>query len=407
TNDGAIRTMNLTYFGFPALPYDVFINNGVVTNLGGSTIYANDFENYGSFSSGINSFTLQSLTTTLTNGSITAGGDISITTGSLVTSNVFFSAGRGLTLSATTELTDDGVTNGNIWSVGGASLVGLNLPVKPLIGDLLGTTITNYAPADNKQTVNTWAGTDYGVSVNGYTNNAAIGRLILDAVGLTSTFRFTGAGASNALYVDLLVLDGALTNGIENSYEFSNWLSINTNLVIYFAQATVDGISVADKINNASKNNGKNGGRLLWVPAYTGYFSSTNFVNPDGTTNTYNAALVASSVDSNGDGHANSSDPAPFFLSSEVDLTLTMTNIPPLTAVIAWHSIPSATNVVCYKTNLNSSAWFTLTNFVSPANTPPVGGWPITNTIYDTINPAQPHYYNVKVYPNTSTLYGQ
>ena len=64
----------------------------------------------------------------LTNGSITAGGDVSITTGSLMASNLMLQAGRSLTLQVTNLLTDIGVANGNIWFVGGGSLVGLNLP---------------------------------------------------------------------------------------------------------------------------------------------------------------------------------------------------------------------------------------------------------------------------------------
>ena len=54
--------------------------------------------------------------------------------------------------------------------------------------NLLGTTVTDIAPR-NKNIINTWAGLDYGVSAAGYnTNNMAIGRLILDALGLRSIY---------------------------------------------------------------------------------------------------------------------------------------------------------------------------------------------------------------------------
>lgn len=39
TNNGAISTLNLTYFGSSALPYGAFVNRGGVTNSGGSTIW--------------------------------------------------------------------------------------------------------------------------------------------------------------------------------------------------------------------------------------------------------------------------------------------------------------------------------------------------------------------------------
>ena len=150
-----------------SVPYNNFINNGLVSDLG-SAIYANNFENGGPFSCGANgSFALQSVTTVLTNGSVTAGGDVSITAASLVTSNLFLSAGRSLVLQVTNQLTDSGAVNPNVWSVGGSGLVGLNLPIKPQSGDLLGTTIS-CTVLTNKTVVNTWAGNNYGVSTLGY-----------------------------------------------------------------------------------------------------------------------------------------------------------------------------------------------------------------------------------------------
>jgi len=91
------------------------------------------FENGGTFANNsLGSFILQSQNAVLTNGSLTAGGDIVITTGSLVASNLMLQAGRSLTLQVANLLTDTGPANGNVWSVGGAGLVGLNLPIKPL-----------------------------------------------------------------------------------------------------------------------------------------------------------------------------------------------------------------------------------------------------------------------------------
>ena len=114
-----------------SFPYDNFINNGFISDLG-STIYANNFLNSGSITNGSGSFMLQSQTAVLTNGSIYAGADISITAGSLVASNVLLQSSRSLTLQATNLLTDlFNFTNGNFWSVGGASSVGLKLPRKP------------------------------------------------------------------------------------------------------------------------------------------------------------------------------------------------------------------------------------------------------------------------------------
>jgi hypothetical protein len=348
-------------------PYDNFINNGLISDQG-SQIYANYFENGGTFANNIGSFNLQSQNVVLTNGSLTAAGGVSITAVSLVASNLVLQAGRSLALQVTDSLTDTGPANGNVWSVGGVTLVGLNLPIKPLSGDLLGTTITCTAPGPNKQVVNTWAGLDHGASTDdGYMNNEAIGVLILDAQGASSTFKFNGiAGTSNALYVDELVLLDSATNF--GGTQVSN-IIISPNMVIYYAQAMVNGASVAEKLNHLNNN------RLLWVTNYAGHFSSINIVFTNGTTYPFNAALAQSqNIDSDGDGIPNGSDPTPFgvpplITKQPVNVTtnaggnatfsVTVSNIsaPPLSYQWRFNSgaLPNATNAVLILTGVTTN----------------------------------------------------
>jgi hypothetical protein len=429
TNNGAIRTQNLAAFGSAQANCYNFINTGLIADQG-AQIWANNFNSSGTFSnisSGGASFTLQSTNTVLTNGLINANGNVSITTGSLLTSNLVLQAGRSLTLSATNLLTDTGVTNGNIWTVGAVATTGsgLSLPFNPTNGDLLGTTITNIAPI-NKNVIVTWAGNDYGAVNAGFTNNVAVGQLVLDAFGTSpqnGQFTFKGTGVSNAIYVDELVFADSATN--ETSYNM-NALSINTNITIYFAQAMLNGVSVAEKIDTASRQSGKNGGtisngvvvipgRLLWVPTYVGHFSSTNIIYPDGSTNTVNAALAQSLDDSDGDGINNASDTTPFFLPDELNFTETLTNVPPLSVKVQWATIPNGTNYIYYRTNLVAGGWLPFTNFNSYyygnnlsvtnaahtnnfASPQPYPG-PATNVwIFDVIT-NQPHYYRVLVQP--------
>jgi len=281
--------------------------------------------------------------------------------------------------------------------VGGSTSAGLNLPIKPVAGDLLGTTITNTAPINTK-VVNIWAGQDFGVSTAGYTNNVAIGQLILDA-RTNSVFTFNGAGTSNALYVDYLELLDQATNRDAAGDPIA--LTNNASLVIYYAQAVMEGVSVAEKFNH------KNNNHLRWVPAYAGHFSSTNLVYPNGTTNTINTALAQSiDLDSSGQGIANANNPTPVFVGSQVDFTVKATNGPPLKVQLTWQTIPAATNYVFYTTNLlaPASAWLTLTNFVTPT-APPYA--PITNILFDAVtNSPTERYYRVQVNPNTTDLYG-
>ena len=421
--------MNTATFGNSANIYGAFINNGLLSD-NGTIIWATNFLNSCTISSGSGAFTLNAQTATLTNfanGSIIAGSGVSITSGSLVVSNHMIRAGRNLTLQVTNLLTDTGVTNGNVWVVGSASGGGINsgfnVLVKPPVGDLLGTTVTNIAPA-SKTIYNVWAGTNYGISNQGFTNNLALGRLILDSLGPVGNtkFQFNGVGTNNAMYVDYLEFRDYATNGNSTNWLNFPWLKINTNMVIYYAQAVMNGVSIAENLDFASRVQGANGGRLRWVPTYNGYFSSTNLVYPAGVTNTVNAALRGSIIiDSDGDGVVNANDPTPFFLSSQVNFTLTLaTNRSPLSVRVQWTTVANATNFIYYRTNLAAGSWLPFTNFnnyyyannlsvtnAAHSNTfaspqvyqPYPNGAPATNVwVFDAVTNT-PHYYRVLVQP--------
>lgn len=407
TNNGAIRAWNSATFGSSGNSYGAFINNNIIADVG-TTIYARTFVNSGVISNLTGAFTLQSVNATLTNSLITASNNISITAGSLVTSNMTLQAGRSLILQVTNLLTDsvlpyaggtnNAVTNASFWTVGTNGIaVGLNLPIKPVMGDLLGTTIADICPS-GKLIVNTWAGQDYGYSLAGYTNNAVIGRLVLDAEGPSAPagtqFEFIGtnttAGTTNAIYVDDLELRDYVTNYLNG--QITNVLfNPNNNLVIYYAQAVANGASVAEQINHF------NGDHFRWVSNYAGYFSSTNILYPDGNYYTFNSALAKSTrIDSDGNGVVNGSESLPFFVGSEVKFGLTITNSATPKARLTWNSIPGTSNYVAYTTNLASPNWTALTNYVSPSTVPPVGGWPITNVVSDPLT-NQARFYQLRV----------
>jgi hypothetical protein len=416
TNDGDILLQtsgpnSLGVFGSPSAPYGALINNGLIEDQG-SEVWATNFVNGGIFYNGIGSFTLLSQTATLTGGNsggyLYAEGDVSITTGTLLASNLYLEGDRSLTVTATNLLTDTGVANGGFWYVGLSSIGnGIKVPVKPPGGggtygnSLLGTTIELFAPS-NRTVVNVWAGSNDGVSPAGYTNNLAVGQLFLDSIGAGGKFTFNGTGPSNAIYVDRLELLG---NSDYNSRVGENIPSLlfNTNLVIYYADAVSDNADVSVKLNGFNTNH------LIWMPMYAGYFSSTNILYPDGSTYAFNAALAQdSSIDSDGDGIVNSQDPTPFLVPSEVGpFGHYLTNSNTKMAII-WHSVPNATNQVTFSTNLASlPPWIVVTNFISPPQVPPVGGWPITNLVLAPYNSAMPvNLYRISVWPNSTNVYG-
>jgi hypothetical protein len=122
--------------------------------------------------------------------------------------------------------------------------------------------------------------------------------------GLNSQFTFSAATGGNAIYIDRLELENFTTN-----YNGSDLMgiSIDPNMKVYYGEALAAGVSVAEKIN------GYEGGRLIWVSNYNcGFFSSTNLVYPDGSTNRVNTALAAScNIDSDGDTVVNCIDLSP------------------------------------------------------------------------------------------------
>ena len=368
TNNGAIRmSSSPANFGSLSSPYLALFNTGLINNAGNIFVFSGDLENYGAIAASAGSFIAQTLTTTMTNATLQATTPVSLTASNLVITGTSIQSGNSLTLAATNLLTDGGVNSSNFWSLGGNDTSygysqGLNLPIKPAAGDLLGTTITNLALAANSQVVNTWAGQDRGYSVAGYQNNAALGQLVLDIQTNTTQFYFTGTstdGTTNAIYVDRLVLQGyAGYYGLVSSGYLPGF-NFNNNLVIYYADAIDRNYgSVAEKIN------GLNGGHLRWVPTYAGHFSSTNIVYPDGTTNAVNAPLANSKyIDSDRDGIYNYFDPTPVLVPSQLNLTVAVTNFPPPSVLIGWRTIPLAGNSIYYSTNLASTNWLAFTNF--------------------------------------------
>lgn len=363
TNYGTITSVNTIFFGGSRAspyysstynePYQAFVNRGGVTNFG-SLIWAKDFENTGTFHSSLGSVELkQNVNATLTNGAFVAAyNSIGIESGTLFISNHVLRAGHKLSLAATNGLSDGGVAAGNFWTAGD----GFDLLVKPAAGDLLGTTVTNTAP-QFAEVINRWAGEDRRCSNDGFTNNAALGRLILVG-GHDSSFRFTGVGVSNALYVDYLEFQNYTTN--RNALGDFIGVEIDSNMKIYFAQAVMNGESIAEKLD------GRNGGRFCWVREYAGFYSSTNLVYADGSTNAFNAALVAScNLDSDGDGLVNCQDPEPIFVPSQYQLTASLTNVPADSLVLTWQTLGGASNSVWATADLVAPAWQWVTGFTA------------------------------------------
>jgi len=334
TNWGIISTANQANFAdnMPSLlsprsqatPYQAFVNHGSITNQG-IFVDANYFANSGSivedsttvgfFGNGIITsagFDIRAFTAISTNSLLqTTNGPISIAANSLLMSNSVVYSGRTLSFNTPCFLSDgyafgnqfghgtnatlpNVVTNGNFITTAG----GVQMLAQPATGDLLGTTITNLA-LNNLLSINVWAGADRGASPAGFAENTAVGRMVFNSDQQPSHFLFQGLNNNNALYVDSLQFLGNTTN-TDSKGNFTSF-TIQPGMKIYYAQAIMNGVSIAEKLN------GKNGGGFIWVSNYAGVYSSTNL---NGTL--YNQALVISpDIDSDHDNTVNRDDPTP------------------------------------------------------------------------------------------------
>ncbi len=370
TNYGVIQTYNSIHFKngstLPYKPYRVFHNEGGITN-NGSQIYAVDFFNTGVFQASSGGISLlQCVRALMTNSVLAAfGGAINIEAANLIASNTTFYAGTSLTLAITNKLDDgtayyvtggvtnfphaDGVTNKNFW-VAGRQGLSLSRPVPH--ASLLATTISNYNDGPgNWETKITWAGANRGKSTAGYTNNAGLGRLILDG-GAQGKFTFKPATAGpSAIYIDHLELMNSATNR-DAGGNFTK-LQVDPNMTVYFGNAVANGVSVAEKLD------GKAGGRFVWMASYNdGFYSSKFMVNPEtGETNRLNIALVEScSLDSDGDGIVNCQDLTPVIIRPSGG-NATFSNAARDTITITWTAPGYSTNELYVADSLTSPEW--------------------------------------------------
>ena len=339
-------------------PYGDFVNFGVI-NSPATMIQATNVLNGGVLNSlsGSLSVTAVSNIALLSGGSWAApSSDLRIDCRNLVVTNHLLAAGRALWLTITGSL-QSGTNN---WTVQN----GFHLLNKPTTGDLTNTTITDTG-YPYSEVLHTWAGQDRGAAESGFTNNAALGQLVLDG-GVSTLFTFSGTGPSgNALYVDRL----ELTNYAGQFDPQGNLaaLQINPGMKIYYADATINGASIAEFLN------GKNGGQLQWVTNRAGPFSGTNVVYPDGTTNFLNRALVSScNLDSNTNGIPNCVDPAPVFLQQMAKVSASKVSAsvvyqPDAKLALSWETGGGVTSQIYEAMSNTSSSWKWVANVVAPA----------------------------------------
>jgi hypothetical protein len=392
TNNGSLTVPNEAHFGDDRpVAYSDFINTGTLT-AGSLNVNSSYIENDAALSARIGPMNLAGNSALFQNGQATSGGDIDLTFGGLKFNRSQLSAAGALNLNITNGLSDAGGGSSNLLRTRN----GFNLFVKPPFGDLLGTAFQSQ-PVNFIEATHTWAGQDFGASPGGYSNNVALGKLILTSP-TTLPYQFplfflTGTGATNGLYVDLLDLTSMGTN-------YLNLIQIDPSLTIYYAAAK---ISFTPPPNAAGVPqepeeflNGQFGGHLKWVSTFAGPNSSVDVVI-NGVTVAVNSALRFSKIiDSNGNGIPNFYDPYPFSANPLVlTAALTQNNQPPPGSVaVSWVAAPKKTYQIEFTDDMRQSNWLPLAQYSSSAATN------TAVTIWDTNAPAgAQRFYRVKTTP--------
>jgi hypothetical protein len=372
TNEGIIYLPAAGKFGTEGpRGYTSFVNRGsiVAYNQG---FRSGVFQNSGTITNlpGAGGIKLEATSATLTNGLFAAGGNIEIYAQDLLLRRYTNRTPRVFVLTVTNSVTEGGAGASNL-----ISCEGFQLLAKPRSGDLLGTTVESIAPLF-LAVPHVWAGENRGPSRSGFTNNIALGRLVLKT-SLDSLHSFGGATTNNALYVDYLEIQGPGTNDLDNALE------VKPGFALYFAAANLP----ADRLN------GRSGGRLVWARDVVGPSSASSVV-VDGSNRVVlmNRALRESTtIDSDGDGIVNFYDSSPRDDMNQDAMCLTAVGLAkePLTISFSWVALPKSIYRVEYATSLTAQDWTFLRNYRNTAETSQ------TATIQELVVEDQPRFYRV------------
>lgn len=381
TNNGALSIPNEAHFGDEGpTPYRAFVNNGSIQSYGQNI--RSDYAQLSGFHFASASFSLLTTNGQIDGAVIFANNSVKLAGDAIRLNQSIINSGSYLELNVTNSLTDDGAGSGNDIVM----FDGFFMSQKPTTGDLLGTTVASIAP--NFALVNhVWAGRDDGVNITGFSNNVALGRLVLEPAGADPLYVFSGAGVANGLYVDLL--DLSLLS------DYASQLQIDPNLTIYYAAAILS--TNAAPINGQSTEeylDGQFGGRLRWVPGFAGPNSTTTVTINGNQIISVNLALRNSGVlDSDADGTVNGLDASPF---DGVMIDSIQRNVSPAGYRLTWDAAPNTLYQVEARTNLTTSAWSVL--FTTTSTNATVAPWTVLDT--NAAPAGVTRYYRVTYSPN-------
>jgi hypothetical protein len=416
TNNGTIQVNELAELRKSSTSgYDSFVNRGNIVAFG-TEITAGYFENSGDIISS-NSYTFSLTTTTgqgtifssdcfgepfftfvseQTEGAVTINaatakidggnfvtlGDVQLNGNVFKVNNHRAEAGGRMVFNVSDILTDTGEQAGNVWTVNNGFAMG----ARPF-GDLLGTEIRTLG-AKLAFVDNVWSAEDRGATVAGFTDNVAVGRLVIRG-DAGSKFEFIPGLDGSALYVDVLQIEGLQASSL---VEFTNRVQLGMNIYYGNIEST-NGTFTAERLNRILGPNAPF--NFIWVPEWAGPNSGVDVpLTESGPVRRFNRALRESAnIDSDGDGLPNRFDPFPF--PPEAFGITGITLNPASQAVSFGFTAQSAgTYVIEYTTNLVGGNWQALTQLLQ--NNPAGGIMSFT----DQLRAGDPQrYYRVRKAP--------
>jgi hypothetical protein len=370
TNGGTFYVPNEGHFGDDRpLPYKAFVNRGGIFGTG-LFIDSEYFENSGLLDS-FSSLTIETTSGRMEVSDTLVNGDLNISAYDFKWRDHFNQTLGALNVLITNSLSDNGAVSPSRFVCGDGFHFAYANPALPPSGDLLGTSLETAAPIFSS-TDHTWPAADRGATAAGYTNNLALGRLVL-SIGFDAEVVFNGTTTSNAIYVDYLEFLGIDLADVELA------LRAGPNFVIYFADSNLP----------AEELNGLLGGRLKWVSDFAGPNSSVDLLVGNQVIKVNRALRNSLIIDSDGDGLANGFDPSPF---DPPVVNITLATAAPLTLAVSWQAAAQTTYKVEYTTNQKD--WVLLESYTNQTATAAPA------TVLDQVPPGSPQrYYRVGYKP--------
>jgi len=339
TNHARINIPEQAHFGDDReVPYESWVNYGT-NNAQDVYVRANILHNIGRINAEA-TINLDAGSAILQEGNLYAGQSLIVKAQNLKMRYQTNIVGADFILDVSGVLTDGGIGADNIID----AKRGIRLERKPARGDLLGTEIRATVADFESQRIH-WPAEDRGANVVGFTDNAAIGRLILTN-GNLSRFLFGGnEGGGNAVYIDYLEFIGLEEDDIgENSMPV---MAIEEGYTVYFAAANVP----------AELLDGLYDGRLRWVKEFPGHNSSMPlYLAPLDKTIRVNRSFRQSILfDTDDDGTANGFDLTPFG-GGLPDITA-VTRAEGNKVALEWMGIPGSLYRIEYKADVEQAKW--------------------------------------------------